>query len=128
MQRREQQRRAAAGGPSGGSYLGGGISGYAPVPQREFNAPTPVRTASPAPSSLRAPAFFMSCAALVPAKESASSDAAVSRAILESMMGIRRSVREGEVAQGGVDGDDGSGGKLFTGHRTRKHGCVRGNT
>ncbi|OBZ79691.1 Coatomer subunit delta [Grifola frondosa] len=36
MQRREQQRRAAAGGPSGGSYLGG---------------------ASPAPSSLRAPAF-----------------------------------------------------------------------
>ena len=57
MQRREQQRRAAAGGPSGGSYLGGGISGYAPVPQREYNAPTPARTASPAPSSLRAPAF-----------------------------------------------------------------------
>ena len=57
MQRREQQRRAAAGGPSGGSYLGGGISGYAPVAQREYNAPTPIRTASPAPSSLRAPAF-----------------------------------------------------------------------
>ncbi|EJF67306.1 hypothetical protein DICSQDRAFT_76923 [Dichomitus squalens LYAD-421 SS1] len=57
MQRREQQRRAAAGGPSGGSYLGGGISGYSAVPQREFNAPTPQRTASPAPSSLRAPAF-----------------------------------------------------------------------
>ena len=57
MQRREQQRRAAAGGPSGGSYLGGGISGYSAVPQREFNAPTPQRTASPAPSSLRTPAF-----------------------------------------------------------------------
>ena len=57
MQRREQQRRAAAGGPASGSYLGGGISGYSPVPQREFSAPTPVRTASPAPSSLRAPAF-----------------------------------------------------------------------
>ncbi|KAH9932093.1 uncharacterized protein BXZ73DRAFT_101469 [Epithele typhae] len=58
MQRREQQRRAAAGGPSGGSsYLGGGISGYSAVPQREFNAPTPARTASPKPSSLRTPAF-----------------------------------------------------------------------
>ncbi|TFK90054.1 hypothetical protein K466DRAFT_404978 [Polyporus arcularius HHB13444] len=58
MQRREQQRRAAAGGPSAaGSYLGGGMSGYSAVPQREYNAPTPVRTASPAPSSLRAPAF-----------------------------------------------------------------------
>lgn len=57
MQRREQQRRTAAGGPSGGSYLGGGVSGYSPVPQR-FDAPaTPVRTASPAPSSLRPPAF-----------------------------------------------------------------------
>ncbi|PSR72062.1 hypothetical protein PHLCEN_2v12043 [Hermanssonia centrifuga] len=56
MQRREQQRRAAAGGPSGPGYLGGGVSGYAPVPQR-FDAPTPVRTASPAPSSLRTPQF-----------------------------------------------------------------------
>ncbi|EKM61765.1 uncharacterized protein PHACADRAFT_248603 [Phanerochaete carnosa HHB-10118-sp] len=56
MQRREQQRRAAAGGPSGGSYLGGGVSGYAPVPQR-YDAPTPVRTASPVPSTLRTPAF-----------------------------------------------------------------------
>lgn len=57
MQRREQQRRTAAGGPSGGGYLGGGVSGYSPVPQR-FDAPsTPVRTSSPAPSSLRAPAF-----------------------------------------------------------------------
>lgn len=59
MQRREQQRRTAAGGSSGGpgSYLGGGISGYQAVPQR-FDAPTtPVRTASPAPSSLRPPAF-----------------------------------------------------------------------
>ncbi|KAI0714795.1 hypothetical protein C8Q76DRAFT_437508 [Earliella scabrosa] len=57
MQRREQQRRAAAGGPSGGSYLGGGISGYSPVPQREYTPAAPVRTASPAPSSLRTPAF-----------------------------------------------------------------------
>ncbi|KAI9060474.1 hypothetical protein FKP32DRAFT_1595223 [Trametes sanguinea] len=57
MQRREQQRRAAAGGPGAGSYLGGGISGYAPVPQREYTAPTPARNASPAPSSLRPPAF-----------------------------------------------------------------------
>lgn len=56
MQRREQQRRTAAGGPSGGSYLGGGISGYAPVPQR-YDAPSPIRTASPAPSSLRTPQF-----------------------------------------------------------------------
>lgn len=56
MQRREQQRRTAAGGPSTGSYLGGGISGYAPVPQR-FEAPTPIRTSSPAPSSLRTPQF-----------------------------------------------------------------------
>ncbi|KAI0082323.1 hypothetical protein K474DRAFT_1655706 [Panus rudis PR-1116 ss-1] len=57
MQRREQQRRAAAGGPSGGSYLGGGVTGYSPVPQRYDAPPTPIRTASPAPSSLRAPAF-----------------------------------------------------------------------
>jgi len=59
MQRREQQRRAASGQSSGGpgSYLGGGISGYQPVPQR-FDTPTaPARTASPAPSSLRPPAF-----------------------------------------------------------------------
>ncbi|THH16448.1 hypothetical protein EW146_g4200 [Bondarzewia mesenterica] len=57
MQRREQQRRTAAGG-GGGGYLGSGPTGYSPVPQR-FDAPTaaPVRTASPAPSSLRAPAF-----------------------------------------------------------------------
>ncbi|KAI8990663.1 hypothetical protein BD414DRAFT_484412 [Trametes punicea] len=57
MQRREQQRRAAAGGPAAGGYLGGGISGYAPVPQREYAAPAPIRTSSPAPSSLRPPAF-----------------------------------------------------------------------
>jgi len=38
MQRREQQRRSAAGGGGGtGSYLGGGISGYSPVPR--FEAP-----------------------------------------------------------------------------------------
>ena len=59
MQRREQQKRAASGGggPGSGSYLGGGVSGYAPLPQR-FDAPSPpARTASPAPSSLRTPSF-----------------------------------------------------------------------
>ena len=58
MQRREQQRRAAAGGPSGGGYLGGGVSGYSPVPQRYDSPAAPVaRTASPAQTSVRAPAF-----------------------------------------------------------------------
>ncbi|KAH7923790.1 hypothetical protein BV22DRAFT_1196438 [Leucogyrophana mollusca] len=56
MQRREQQKRAAVGGSS----FGGGISGYAPVPQR-FEAPeisSTARTSSPAPSSsVRGPAF-----------------------------------------------------------------------
>ncbi|KAI0050583.1 hypothetical protein FA95DRAFT_1555507 [Auriscalpium vulgare] len=59
MQRREQQKRAASGGNTGGgSYLGGGMTGYSPVPQR-FDSPSaaPARTASPAPSSVRAPAF-----------------------------------------------------------------------
>ena len=57
MQRREQQRRAASGmGGGGGNFLGGGATGYAPIPQR-FEAPTPQRTASPQPSSLRTPAF-----------------------------------------------------------------------
>lgn len=58
MQRREQQRRAASGGGLGsGSYLGGGVSGYAPVSQR-FDGPSPpARTVSPVPSSLRTPAF-----------------------------------------------------------------------
>lgn len=58
MQRREQQRRAAAGGggPGSGSYLGGGVSGYAPVSQR-FDGSPPARTVSPVPSSLRAPTF-----------------------------------------------------------------------
>jgi coatomer subunit delta len=59
MQRREQQRRAgsAGSGPGSSSYLGGGISGYAPLPQR-FDVPSsPARTASPVPSSLRAPTF-----------------------------------------------------------------------
>jgi coatomer subunit delta len=57
MQRREQQKRAAASGPGSTSYLGGGVSGYAPVSQR-FDIPSsPVRTASPAPSSSRAPTF-----------------------------------------------------------------------
>ncbi|KAJ3484515.1 hypothetical protein NLI96_g5592 [Meripilus lineatus] len=44
MQRREQQRRAAAGGPSGGSYLGGGVTGYSPVPTRYDSPVTPIRS------------------------------------------------------------------------------------
>jgi len=57
MQRREQQRRAASGGP-GGSYLGSGMSGgYSPVSRFEAQTVTPIRTASPAPASTRAPAF-----------------------------------------------------------------------
>ena len=62
MQRREQQRRAVSTG-GGTSYLGGiggGISGYAPVPR--FDAPerpSRISTASPTPanSTTRAPAF-----------------------------------------------------------------------
>ena len=61
MQRREQQRRTAAGGGGGSSYLGGGISGYAPVSRFEapdVSSPTNKYT-SPSPSSApsRAPAF-----------------------------------------------------------------------
>ena len=40
MQRREQQRRTAGGGGGGGgtgNYLGGGATGYSPVPR--FEAP-----------------------------------------------------------------------------------------
>ena len=61
MQRREQQRRAAAGGGAGGgSGFGGGMGGmggYSPVPRYEAPSPQPVRTSSPAQSTLRAPAF-----------------------------------------------------------------------
>ncbi|KAF5366311.1 hypothetical protein D9758_005714 [Tetrapyrgos nigripes] len=58
MQRREQQRRAT-GSAGGSSYLGGGVSGYAPVPRFEAPESTPSRitTSSPAPSATRAPAF-----------------------------------------------------------------------
>ncbi|KAF5384834.1 hypothetical protein D9615_000902 [Tricholomella constricta] len=57
MQRREQQRRTAGAG-GGRSYLGGGVSGYSPVPQR-FDAP---ETAAPvtrltSSSAARSPAF-----------------------------------------------------------------------
>jgi hypothetical protein len=56
MQRREQQKRAGGGG--GGSMMGGGGSGYASVPQR-YDTPEPatIRSSSPAPASVRAPAF-----------------------------------------------------------------------
>ena len=59
MQRREQQRRAATGGTSGAGYLGigGGVSGYSPVPQRFDPSPVPARTSSPTPSSVRPPQF-----------------------------------------------------------------------
>ncbi|RDB30672.1 Coatomer subunit delta [Hypsizygus marmoreus] len=57
MQRREQQRRTAGGG-IGSSYLGGGVSGYSPVPQRfeapEVSSPVTRLTSSPA---ARSPAF-----------------------------------------------------------------------
>ncbi|KIY62732.1 hypothetical protein CYLTODRAFT_404191 [Cylindrobasidium torrendii FP15055 ss-10] len=62
VQRREQQRRAASGAGSGGmgmyGGLGGGASGYSPVPRFDAPEPTPSRitTSSPAPAS-RAPAF-----------------------------------------------------------------------
>ncbi|KAJ3972190.1 hypothetical protein EV361DRAFT_823978 [Lentinula raphanica] len=57
MQRREQQRRTASSG--GSNYLGGGVTGYSPVPRYEAPEPTPSRitTSSPAPSTTRAPAF-----------------------------------------------------------------------
>ncbi|KAG1783364.1 hypothetical protein EV702DRAFT_1061614 [Suillus placidus] len=59
LQRREQQKRAAVSGSGGSSYLGGGMSGYSPVPQRFDVQEVPAaRTASPAPaSSARTPPF-----------------------------------------------------------------------
>jgi coatomer subunit delta len=59
MQRREQQKRAAAGGGGGGGYMGvgGGPTGYSPVARFEAPSPVPARNNSPAPSSVRAPAF-----------------------------------------------------------------------
>ncbi|EIW87395.1 hypothetical protein CONPUDRAFT_116631 [Coniophora puteana RWD-64-598 SS2] len=64
MQRREQQKRASSGmgggmGSMGGSsYLGGGVSGYAPVSRFEAPEVSTSRTASPAPAAAsRAPAF-----------------------------------------------------------------------
>lgn len=58
MQRREQQKRAVGQG-GGSGYLGGGVTGYSSIPQQRFEAPdiTSARTSSPAPSTLRAPAF-----------------------------------------------------------------------
>jgi len=57
MQRREQQRRTAAGGGGGGNYLGGGISGYAPVAR--FEAPEPI---------LNTPSHVNSISATTPAR------------------------------------------------------------
>jgi len=61
MQRREQQRRAAVGGGSGSNYIGGGISGYAPVarfeaPETMLNTPSQVSSMS-ATTPARTPAF-----------------------------------------------------------------------
>ena len=58
MQRREQQKRAQTGlggGHSGG--FGGGPTGYSPVSRFEAPSPVPARNASPAPASVRTPAF-----------------------------------------------------------------------
>lgn len=56
MQRREQQKRAV--GQGGSSYIGGGATGYSSIPQQRFEAPViTANTSSPAPSSLRTPAF-----------------------------------------------------------------------
>lgn len=60
MQRREQQRRAVGSAGGSGGYLGGGSSGYSPVPRYDSPETTSalrVQTSSPAPSSVRAPAF-----------------------------------------------------------------------
>ncbi len=57
MQRREQQRRTA--GTGGGSYIGGGVTGYSPV-SLILEAPEPVtriNTTSPISSTPCAPAF-----------------------------------------------------------------------
>ncbi|KAJ3806796.1 hypothetical protein EV368DRAFT_76186 [Lentinula lateritia] len=58
MQRREQQRRTASSG-GGSNYLGGGVTGYSPVPRYDAPDPTPSRitTSSPALSNARAPTF-----------------------------------------------------------------------
>lgn len=60
MQRREQQKRAAAlgGGAGGSSYLGGGVSGYAPVSRYEAPDAPATRTASPAPAATSRPPHF----------------------------------------------------------------------
>ena len=59
MQRREQQKRAAAlGGGVGGSYLGGGVSGYSPVPRYDAPDSPAARTASPTPAAAPRPPQF----------------------------------------------------------------------
>ncbi|KAI0033954.1 hypothetical protein K488DRAFT_77530 [Vararia minispora EC-137] len=57
MQRREQQKRAAATGGGGYMGIGGGPTGFSPVSRFEAPSPVPARTSSPAPSSVRPPAF-----------------------------------------------------------------------
>jgi hypothetical protein len=61
MQRREQQKRAAAGLGGGSSYVGGGASGYTPVPRFEtpdFSSSSASRSAQTStPTPARAPAF-----------------------------------------------------------------------
>lgn len=59
MQRREQQRRTAGGVP-GGSYMGGGVTGYSPVPRFEapdVSASSASRIANTTSTPARAPAF-----------------------------------------------------------------------
>ncbi|KAF9528125.1 hypothetical protein CPB83DRAFT_357502 [Crepidotus variabilis] len=61
MQRREQQKRVAAGmGGSGGSYLGGGPTGYSSVPRYDtpdYSSAPSRSSATPTPAPTRAPAF-----------------------------------------------------------------------
>lgn len=60
MQRREQQRRTAGGGGGGNGYLGGGVSGYAPVARfeaPEISTSTSRLTSAASSTPARAPAF-----------------------------------------------------------------------
>lgn len=60
MQRREQQKRAAAGLGGGSSYLGGGVTGYSPVPRFEtpdFSSSASRSPQTSTPTPVKAPAF-----------------------------------------------------------------------
>lgn len=107
MQRREQQRRTAAGGLGGGGYLGGGISGYAPVSQR-YDAPTPARTVSPAPIAVRTPQFKKSGMQLGSKKTTQSQllDALGGEALLSEDMSVPGTPAPPEPAAAAVHKDE----------------------